>query len=477
MMRTGRLVSGWASLLAAAAVAVTPGCKQSPKSATAAPPPVKVSQVIERNVPVYREWIGTTVGYVTAQIRPRVTGYLMSQDYREGTLVKSGDLLFTIDPRPYQNSLDQAKGKLAQTESQLGQAKAQLGQSLSEVDQAKAQVRQAEGELAKAMAMQVKTQLEVERYIPLVARGSLSQQELDNTVQNNIGNQAQVAAEQANLDKAKASVARAQAGVDKAHADISAADAGIVQAKAGLDEAQLNLSWARVQSPINGVAGIKKADIGDLVSASTVLTTVASIDPIYVQFNLTEQQYLRWREAEAQRSVTAAGRIPMELILADGQPFAMKGTAEILGLAVDATTGTIAARASFPNPGNVLRPGQYAKVRFPVYVSKGALLIPQRAVRDTQGLLQVGIVGADDTVSLSTVKVGERVGPLWIIEKGVERGQRVIVDGLDKVRAGEKVTPVVVPAESASDSASAVETPVAVPSPPAPAAPAKSPTK
>ncbi len=431
--------------------------------------------MIERNVPVYREWIGTTVGYVTAQIRPRVTGYLMSQDYREGTLVKAGDLLFTIDPRPYQNSLDQAKGKLAQTQGQLGQAKAQLGQSLSEVDQAKAQVRQAEGELAKAMAMQVKTQLEVDRYIPLVARGSLSQQELDNTVQNNIGNQAQVAAEQANLDKARASVARAQSGVDKARADISAAEAGIVQAQAGLDEAQLNLSWAKVQSPINGVAGIKKADIGDLVGASSVLTTVASIDPIYVQFNLTEQQYLRWREAQG--SVAAAGRIPMELILADGQPFAMKGTAEILGLEVDATTGTIAARASFPNPGNVLRPGQYAKVRFPVYVSKDALLIPQRAVRDTQGLLQVGIVGADNTVSLSTVKVGERVGPLWMIEKGLQRGQRVIVDGLDKVRAGEKVTPVAVPAESAGDAAPSASTPVAVPSPPTAPAPSKGQTK
>jgi RND family efflux transporter MFP subunit len=473
MTSARRQTLAWVSLLVAAA-AIAAGCREAPKTVVG-PLPVKVTDVIQRDVPVYREWIGTTVGYVTAQIRPRVTGYLLTQDYREGTLVKSGDPLFTIDPRPYQNSLDQAQGKLAQSESQLAQAKAQLGQSVSELDQSKAQVRQAEGELAKAMAMQVKTQLEVDRYIPLAARGSLSQQELDNTVQNNIGNQAQVAAERANLDKARASVQRSQAGVEKAQADISAAQAGIVQAKAGLDEAKLNLGWAKVLSPIDGIAGIKKADIGDLVGASSVLTTVASIDPIYVQFNLTEQQYLRWRDAQG--SVAGASRIPMELILADGQPYAKRGTAEILGLEVDATTGTIAARVTFPNPGNVLRPGQYAKVRFPVYVSKGALLIPQRAVRDTQGLLQVGVVGPDDTVSLRTVKVGERVGTLWLIEKGLERGQRVIVDGLDKVKAGDKVKPIAVPAESASDGAAApADMPVAVPAPPAPGQ-AKTPTK
>lgn len=446
MKRGKQFVRGCGALLLTAAVAsAATGCNRAPKAAATPPSQVKVMTVIERDTPIYREWIGTTVGYVTAQIRPRVTGYLMTQDYREGTVVKPGDLLFTIDPRPYQNSLDQAKGKLSQTESQLAQAKAQLAQSLSELEQAKAHVRQVQGDLERAMAMQVKTQLEVDRYTPLAARGSISQQELDNTVQNNIGNIANVAAERANLDKAKANVERAQAGVDKSRADIGTADAGIVQARAGREEAQLNLDWARVQSPIAGVAGIKKADIGELVNTATVLTTVASIDPIYVQFNLTEQQYLRWREAQG--SLPRPDRIPIELVLADGQSYAHKGTAEILGLGVDATTGTIAARASFPNPGNVLRPGQYAKVRLPIYVSKGALLVPQRAVRDTQGLLQVGVVGADDTVSLRTVKVGERIGSLWMVEHGLERGQRVIVDGLDKVKAGEKVAPVATPAE------------------------------
>ena len=256
------------------------GCQEAPKPTAAPPIPVKITPVVQRDVPIYREWIGTTVGYVTAQIRPRVSGYLVSQEYREGNPVKTGDLLFRIDPRQYQNAFDQARGKLQQSQAQLGQARSQLAQNLSEVEQAKAQVREAESDLAKAAANQVKTQLEVERYTPLLARGAISQQLLDNTVQNNLANEATVQAERASLDKARASVERAQAGVDKARADVAAAEAAIVQAKAALDEAQLNLDWTRVLSPINGVACIKKADIGDLVGASTVLTTVASIDPI-----------------------------------------------------------------------------------------------------------------------------------------------------------------------------------------------------
>ena len=425
----------------------------------AAAPTVKVTPVIQRDVPVYREWIGTTVGYVTAQIRPKVSGYILSQDYLEGRVVKVGDPLFRIDPRQYQNALDQAKGKLQQSQAQLAQARSQLAQSQAEVDQAKAQVAQVSSDLVKAEAMQVKTQLEVERYTPLVTRGALSQQELDNTIQNNIGNLATVEAERANLEKAKANLQRAQAGVEKSRADVAAAQAAIVQAQAGLDEAQLNLGWTKVLSPIAGVAGIKLADVGDLVGPPSVLTTVASIDPIYVQFNLTEQQYLLWRRSHGE---DRAPRTDIELILADGHAYDQLGTAEILGLAVDATTGTIAVRATFKNPGNVLRPGQYAKVRFPVYVSKGALLVPQEAVRDTQGLYQVGVVAADDVAALKTVQPGERVGALWIIDRGLEPGQRVIAEGLDKVRAGGKVKP------SPAEPRPAGDKPGATPPPPAP---------
>jgi len=448
------------ALLTAAAVLVPAGCRETPKPTAAAPVPVKVTPVIQRDVPIYREWIGTTVGYVTAQIRPRVSGYLVSQDYREGMPVKAGDLLFRIDPRQYQNAFDQARGKLEQSQAQLAQARSQLAQNLSEVEQAQAQVRQAESDLAKAAANQVKTQLEVERYTPLLARGAISQQLLDNTVQNNIANEATVQAERASLDKARANVERTQAGVDKARADVAAAEAAIVQARAALDEAQLNLGWTRVLSPIDGVAGIKKADIGDLVGASTVLTTVASIDPIYVQFDLTEQQYLRWREA---RGLESPEHFRIELILADGRTFSQVGRAQILGLEVSATTGTIPVRATFANPGNLLRPGQYARVRVAVYVSKGALLVPQQAVRDTQGLLQVGLVGPDDTVSLRAIQAGERVGPLWIVDRGLEPGQRVIVEGLEKVKAGDKVAPTTVQAESSQEAGARAGAPTAPP--------------
>jgi RND family efflux transporter MFP subunit len=462
-------VRGLGILLVAASISTA--CREAPKPpAMASPIPVKVTPVIERDIPIYREWIGTTVGYVTAQIRPKVSGYLASQDYREGMPVKAGDLLFKIDPRQYQNSLDQARGKLAQSQSQRAQAQAQLAQNQWEVEQAKAQVAQAEGDLARAVATQRKTELEVERYRPLVARGSLSQQELDNAVQNNLANQGSVEAERANVEKARASVQKAQAGVEKARADVAAAEAAIAQAQAGLEEAQLNLGWTKVLSPINGIAGIKKADIGDLVGTTTVLTTVATINPIYVQFNPTEQDYLRWREAHPRAS---AQRPQFELILADGQTYPHLGTADILGLEVDATTGTIAIRVSFPNPENLLRPGQYAKVRVPLAVKKGALMVPQRAVRDTQGLYQVGIIGPEDTASLRTVQVGERSGPWWIIERGLKPGERVVVEGLEKVKAGDKVAPIAAEAEPAGDAAAPVPTPT--PATPAPAGAGRNP--
>jgi membrane fusion protein (multidrug efflux system) len=281
-------------------------------------PPVKVAAVIERDVPIYKEWLATTVGIVSAQIRPKVNGYLITQDYLEGTLVKEGALLFTIDPRQYQNAVDQAKGKLVQSEAQRRQAQAQVAENESQIKQAKAQVAQAESDLARAGAIQVKSELEVMRYRPLASRGSISQQELDNAVQNNLANLASVGAESANVEKARANVERTQAALAKAHADVAAAEASIVQAQAALAETQLNLSWTKVQSPITGVAGIKKASIGDLVSPVSTLTTVALIDPIYAQFNPSEQEYLRW---QAERKGELARRPNFELILSDGQVY------------------------------------------------------------------------------------------------------------------------------------------------------------
>lgn len=469
MTRAGTLGRGLGPVVVAALLLVSTSCKESP-TATMPAPPVKVAAVIERDVPIYKEWLATTVGIVSAQIRPKVNGYLITQDYLEGTLVKEGALLFTIDPRQYQNAVDQAKGKLVQSEAQRRQAQAQVAENESQIKQAKAQVAQAESDLARAAAIQVKSELEVMRYRPLASRGSISQQELDNAVQNNLANLASVGAESANVEKARANVERTQAALAKAHADVAAAEASIVQAQAALAETQLNLSWTKVQSPITGVAGIKKASIGDLVSPVSTLTTVALIDPIYAQFNPSEQEYLRW---QAERKGELARRPNFELILSDGQVYPHRGTAEIVGLEVDPTTGTIPVRASFPNPGNLLRPGQYGKVRVPVVVKKGALLVPQRAVRDLQGIYQVGVVGADHTVSLRNVQVGERIGSLWLIERGLQPGERIIVEGLEKVRAGEKVAPTVVEADPAGESRQPIVTPATAPAPPTGRAPTK----
>lgn len=433
------------ALLIAAFASLSGGCGDSKATAPAPRVAVVVTPVVERDVSIYREWVGTTVGYVTAQIRARVTGYLVSQNYAEGRLVKTGDLLFQIDPRPYQNSLDQAAGKLAQAQSQLAQATSQVAQTQSQVEQAKAGVAQAEGDLARAVATQKKTQLEVDRYTPLAARGSVSQQELDNAVQNNLANLASVDAARANVEKAKANVTTAQAAVEKAQADVQAAHASIVQAKAALEEAQLNFGWTKVLSPINGIAGIKKVDIGDLVGTATVLTTVAQVDPIYVQFSLSEQEYLRWRATHPARTT---GLPDFGLTLSDGATYPHLGTADILGLEVDTTTGTIPVRVAFPNPGNLLRPGQFGKVRFAIAKLDRALLVPQRAVQDLQGLYQVGVVAADDVVTVQAVQVGERVGTLWVIDKGLKPGERIIVEGLEKVKTGDKVVPTPAPAEA-----------------------------
>src|SRR5712692_9035878 len=402
------------TLLLIVVAALSAACDRSSTASGPPPPPVvKVEPVIQKDVPIYGEWVGTTVGFVTAQISARVSGYLVSQTYKEGTRVKAGDLLFEIDPRPYQIAAEQARAQLLQTESHL--------------EQAKAQVAQAEADVVRAEANQKKTELDVGRYTPLADRGSISQQELDNAVQANLANLA-------SLKAARASLANAQAGVSKSRADIA-------QARAVLDNAQLNHSWAKVFSPITGIAGIKNANIGDLISTSTVLTTVSQVDPIYVQFPVSEQEYLRLRQRGPLGDGDGEKQRDLQITLADGATYSQRGRAAILDRAVGETTGTINIRGVFPNPGDLLRPGQYAKVRALIDTKKGALLIPQRAVQDLQGVHQVAVVGSDETVDLRKVQVGERVGSLWLIEQGLKPGERVIVEGIDRVKAGQKVRP------------------------------------
>lgn len=401
-------------LVVVVTAALLTGCRDASTASGSPPPPqVKVEPVVQQDVRIYREWVGTTVGYVTAEIRARVSGYLLSQNYREGKRVMAGDLLFEIDPRPYQIAAEQARAQLLQAQSQL--------------EQAKARVAQAEADVAKAEADQKKTELDVGRYTPLAERGSISQQELDNAVQANLANLA-------SLQAAKAGLANAQAGVLKTQADIA-------QARAVLDNAQLNYSWAKVYAPITGIAGIKSANIGDLVSMSTTLTTISQVDPIYVQFPVSEQEYLRLERRRQPSNADQKQPPNLEITLADGSVYPYRGRAEILDRAVGETTGTINFRGVFPNPGDLLRPGQYAKVRAVMDIRRGALLVPQRAVQDLQGAHLVAVVGPDDTVDLRKVEVEERVGSLWIIGQGLKPGERVVVEGSDRVRTGQKVRP------------------------------------
>ena len=432
--------SSFAALLIALIASGAGGCSDS--SRAAAPPPspvVKVEPVVERDVPISVEYVGSLVGYITAQIRARVAGHLMSQNYTEGSVVNAGDLLFQVDPRPYQAALDQAEAQLLQAESQLSQAKAQVSASHAQVEQALAQVAQYRAQVQKAEADQRRTELDVGRYTPLAKRGSVSQQELDNAVQNNLANVASVAAARASVQNAEANVSNARAALENAQANVKTQEANIAAARASLTNAKLNLGYTRVLAPISGVAGFRVANIGDYVGPSDQqpLTTVSQVDPIYAEVPISEQRALAvFRRFEADPRTR---NLELELILGDGSVYPKRGRAVALDRQVDVTTGTVLARGIFSNPGNILRPGQYAKVRAVVDVKKNALLIPQRAVQDIQGVHQVAVVRPDETVDVRAVKMDARVGSLWIVAEGLKPGERVVVEGGDRVRTGQKV--------------------------------------
>src|SRR5271169_4426148 len=351
-------------------------------------PDVEVVQVEQKDVPIYGEWIGTLDGLTNADVRAQVTGYLMSQGYQEGAFVKKGQLLFEIDPRPFQASLDQAEGQLAQ----------------------------AEAALANAQAVQGRTQLDVERYTPLAIEQAASQQDLDNAVQNNLA--------------AKATVATAAAQIRTA--------------EAAVETARINLDFTRLVAPIEGIAGQAQLQVGALVNLSSgPVTSVSTVDPIKVYFTVGEPQYLAWRRrfpTEASR-LEADKKLRLQLILADGSVYPHEGTFYFADRQVNVGTGAIRIAGLFPNPGNILRPGGYGKVRAVIRLQQGALLVPQRAVTELQGAYQVAVVGGDDKVSIRTVTVGDRVGSQWVIADGLNPGERVVAEGVQKVRTGAQVNP------------------------------------
>jgi len=387
----------WASAVALAAVllffASHSGAKPSVEKPAA--PVVEIAPVEQRDVPVYGEWIGTLAGQVNANVKAQVSGYLLSQNYKEGSYVKKGDLLFEIDPRPFQAALDQSKGQLAQAQAQLGQYEAQL---------------------ATAEANELKSQLDVEKYGPLAKADAVSKQDLDNAVQTNLANKAQVQA---------------------ANAAIGAAKAQIQANQAAVETATINLDFTRIVSPIDGVVGIAQAQVGDLGNAgSGTLTTISTLDPIRDYFSVSEQEYLTLRK---QFPGSNAEPWKLQLILADGSTNAHPGEFYFADRQVNQNTGAIQLAALFANPGNVLRPGQFGKVRAILRVQKNALLIPQAAVNDQQGSYSVDVVGSDSRVTLRSVQVGERTGTMWVIQEGLKPGERVIVEGQQNLRPGMEV--------------------------------------
>jgi RND family efflux transporter MFP subunit len=382
-LKHGLVTAGVFCLIVIALIVGALRPKHASGAAVQAPPDVLVAQVKQQDIPIYGEWIGTLAGQVNANVQAQVSGYLLKRDYQEGANVRTGQLLFEIDPRPFQAALDQAEGQLAQAIAQL----------------------------ANAEAVQHRDQLDVERYTPLAKEQAASQQDLDNANQNNLAAKATVATDQAQIKSAQAAV----------------------------ETAKLNLGFTNVTSPVNGIADVARAQVGDLVSPNSgTLTTVSTLDPIRDYFTVSEQDYLRLK---GQFSGSDKQGWKLRLILADGTTYLHEGAFYFAGRAIDQNTGSIQLAALFPNPGNVLRPGQYGKVRAVVHTAKGALLVPQAAVADLQGSYQVSVVGQDNKIAIRSVKVGERVGTMWIIHDGLKPGERVVAQGQQTLRPGTTVQP------------------------------------
>ena len=349
------------------------GCKKEQKPAPP-PPVVEVMEVIQRDIPIQHEWVGTTDGMVNATIRAQVTGYLIRQNYKEGDLVKKGQVLFEIDPRPFQAALDQAKGALAQQEAQYENARANL-----------ARVR------------------------PLAEQNALSKKDLDDSI----------GTEQSAL-------------------------AAVTAAKAAVEKARLDLGFTKITSLIDGMAGLARAQVGDLIGPAQAgeLTTVSTINPIKVYFTISEQAYIDFMKQFSSEAafLEHARKLELELVLAEGSLYPYKGTIYAYDREVNVRTGTLRVAALFPNPADLLRPGQFVSVRVLLGTKKGALLVPQRAVTELQGSYQVAVLGTDNRIDIRTVKAGDLAGSFWIIDEGLKPGERIVVEGVQKVKQGIAVT-------------------------------------
>ncbi len=398
---------GWLALGALLAA----GCGQGQAGPTAPPAvPVQIATVTQQDVPVYSEWIASTDGSVNAVIRAQAQGYLIAQRSKEGDLVEKGPLLFEIDPRPFQATLDHAQATEQQAQAALSQAEATLEQSKAEV--------------LKQDALWINAKANYDRFKDLVGRGAVAQKDLDDATGIERATAAGLAAAKANVTAAQAAT-----GVQRA---------AIAAARAAAEKARVDLGFTKIVAPVTGIAGIAKAQIGDLVGpgSTEALTTVSTLDPLKVYVPMSEQEYL----ARARQGRDTVGS-HIELILADGSRHPHPGKIAFADRQVDVQTGTIKVAVLFPNPGNFLRPGQFARVRAERSIKTGALLVPQRAVMEMQGSYQVAVLGPDQKVDIRPVKVGQQVNSLWVIEQGVQPGDQVVVEGLQKLRPGMVVTP------------------------------------
>jgi len=384
------LYAASAAVAAVMAVAIA-GCSQSEAKTVAntpGPMPVNVVKVRQANVPLTGSWVGTLDGFVNAQIQPQVSGYLVRQDYREGSPVAKDQILFQIDPRPFQ----------------------------AVVDQAEAQVKQAEGQLAQAQAQQGLAQINLKRDTPLAQARAIAQSQLDN-------------------DKQQAA---------QADASVEAADGAVSAAEAALTTAKLNLGFTEVRSLVNGVAGQATTQVGNLVSPQSVLTSVSQLDPIKVYFSISDAEYLALIDHAHQAGgdlLSGHSNLPLTLTLADGRVWPHKGQIAFVDRQIDQQTGAIRIAASFPNPGNVLRPGQFGKVTAETEIRDNALLVPQMAVQELQGTEQVYVAGPDHRVHVVNVKLGPQAGADWIISDGLQPDQLVITSNVQKLREGMAVNP------------------------------------
>lgn len=372
--------------------ALLAGC-QTGRAATAPPRamgamPVSVVRVAEADAPLTGSWVGTLDGYVNAQIQPQVSGYLVKQEYREGAPVAKGEVLFQIDPRPFQ----------------------------AVVDQAQAQVEQAKGQLAEARAQLALAQINVKRDTPLAQARAIAQSQLDTETQQEA----------------------------QAEASVAAGEAAVSAAQAALQTAQLNLGFTQVRSLIGGVAGQATTQVGNLVSPQSVLTAVSQLDPIKVYFSISDSEYLALVDRAKQAGgdlLRGGSNLPLTLTLANGQTYPYKGHIIFVDRQMDQQTGAIRIAAAFPNPGNVLRPGQFGRVTAETEIRHNALLVPQIAVQELQGIEQIDTVAPGNRVHVVNVKLGPQYGSDWIIEGGVEPGTEVITDNLQKLREGAPVAP------------------------------------